>query len=83
MELSSGHLWEHCRGRSNPKSCNMTSEKAVVRFLTKLLNHSDKAEKQQLISNFKNELDELFQNPTEKRVFSYLDLRLWIDKEDS
>ncbi|MFK7908795.1 MAG: hypothetical protein AB8B69_26940 [Chitinophagales bacterium] len=56
------------------------TEKALFRFLGKLLNHVDKAEKQELTSNFRNELEELFLNPTEKRVLSYLDLRLWVDK---
>lgn len=54
------------------------TEKALFRFLGKLLNSVDKTEKQQLTDDFKNEINELSQNPKERRVFNYLDLRLWV-----
>jgi hypothetical protein len=53
------------------------TEKALFRFLGKLLNCVDKAEKQKLIANFNIQIDDLFQTPNEKRVFNYLDLRWW------
>lgn len=53
------------------------TEKALFRFLKKLLNAIDKQEKQRLIADFKVEMDALFEIPQEKRVFNYLDLRLW------
>lgn len=54
------------------------TEKALFRFLRKLLNTIDKNEKRKLINDFKEEIDRLFAQPKEKRVFNYLDLRLWI-----
>jgi hypothetical protein len=54
------------------------TEKALFRYLGKLLNHPDKAEKQKLMADFNTEIHELFQQPAEKRVFNYLDLRLWV-----
>ncbi|PSR14406.1 MAG: hypothetical protein DA408_12670 [Bacteroidetes bacterium] len=54
------------------------TEKALFRYLGKLLHHPDKAEKQKLMADFKAEMDERFQQPAEKRVFNYLDLRLWV-----
>lgn len=56
------------------------TEKALFRFLKKLLYSINKKEKQKLIADFKTELLDLFQKPKEKWVFNYLDLRLWIDK---
>lgn len=53
------------------------TEKALFKLLGKLLNTIDKTKKQKFISNFKSELGVLFQKPKEKRVFNYLDLRLW------
>jgi hypothetical protein len=53
------------------------TEKALFRYLGKLLNQPDKAEKQKLTADFKSEINHLFQQPAEKRVFNYLDLRLW------
>lgn len=53
------------------------TEKALFRFLGKLLNQPDKAEKQKLIADFKAAIQLLFQQPAEKRVFNYLDLRRW------
>ncbi len=54
------------------------TEKALFRFLKKLINIYNKSEKQALISNFKKELKELVKDPKERRVFNYLDLRLWM-----
>lgn len=54
------------------------TEKALIRFLGRLLKCVDKVEKQQLTNNFKKEIHDLFDDPNEKRVFNYLDLRLWI-----
>jgi len=51
----------------------------ISRLLNKLLNSVGNTEKQALLINFKHELDNLCQSPTEKRIFNYLDLRLWID----
>lgn len=56
------------------------TESALFRFLKKRLNRIDKKGKQKLIADFKKELETLFQDPKEKRVFNYLDLRLWIGK---
>lgn len=54
------------------------TEKALFRFLRKLLNAINKTEKQKMITGFKNEIKELHQQPAEKRIFNYLDLRLWV-----
>ncbi len=53
------------------------TEKALFRHLGKLLSHPDKAEKQKLMADFKAEIHDLFQQPSEKRVFNFLDFRLW------
>lgn len=53
------------------------TEKVLFRYLGKLLNRPDKAEKQKLAADFKADINQLFQQPAEKRVFNYLDLRLW------
>jgi tetratricopeptide (TPR) repeat protein len=54
------------------------TEKALFRFLRKLLNTINKKERQKLIVDFREEIDGLFAQPKEKRVFNYLDLRLWV-----
>ena len=54
------------------------TEKALFKFLRRLLNTIEKAEKQQLVADFKEEIQVLFQQPSEQRVFNYLDLRLWV-----
>lgn len=56
------------------------TEKALFRFLGKLLNHANKTERQELLTDFKNTIHELYQRSSERRVFSYLDLRLWVEK---
>ena len=56
------------------------TEKALFRFLRKQLNTINKKEQKQLNIDFKEEINNLFLIPEEKRVFNYLDLRLWIDK---
>lgn len=55
-----------------------TTEKTLFRFLGKFLNQVDKVKRQKLISDFKNDIQQLVQQPKEKRLFSYLDLRLWM-----
>lgn len=54
------------------------TEKALFRFFARLLKAVDNYERQELTSNFKNEIRELFHDPKEKRIFDYLDVRLWI-----
>ncbi len=54
------------------------TEKSLFRYLSKLSNAVNRAEKQQLTTNFRKEIHELYENPKEKRVFNYLDLRLWM-----
>jgi hypothetical protein len=54
------------------------TEKALFRFLGKVLNAVDKKEKQQLVEAFKDEIDVRSQSPDEKRVFQYLDLKYWL-----
>lgn len=56
-----------------------TTEKALFSFLKKYRNSITPKEKKALASKFQIELDELFEIPKEKRVFNYLDLRLWIN----
>ena len=56
-----------------------TTEKALFRFLGRVLNSVDKIQQQQLIANFKHEIHDLFQHPDEQRVFNYLDLKFWIN----
>ncbi len=59
------------------------TEKSLFKFLRKLLNCVDKKEKQKLKVDFKNEMEILYQKPSEKRVFNYLDLRSWTGNEKS
>ena len=54
------------------------TEKALFRHLGKLLKTVDKKEKRKLVDDFKKEAHELAQDPKERRVFNYLDLRLWV-----
>ncbi len=56
------------------------TEKLLFRFLNKLLKTIDKSEKRVLITNFKDDLDRLYQDPKERMVFNYLDLRLWLGR---
>lgn len=53
------------------------TEKRLFRFLGKLLNQVDKEKRKQLIEEFKADVNVLFGEAGEKRVFNYLDLRLW------
>lgn len=53
------------------------TEKRLFRFLGKLVNQVDKGERKKLIADFKTDIDVLFGEFGEKRVFNYLDLRLW------
>lgn len=55
------------------------TEKTLFSFLRKLRNSPDKTEKQKHYKKFRTDLDSLFEKPKEKRVFSYLDLRIWVD----
>lgn len=56
------------------------TEKFLFRFLGQLINTIDKREKQQLTDDFKLQLVELYLQPTEQRVFNYLDLRFWLSQ---
>jgi hypothetical protein len=56
------------------------TEKILFRFLGKSLKCVNKTEKQQVVDKFKKEIYVLFESPKEKRVFNYLDLRLWIER---
>ncbi len=58
------------------------TEKTLFRFLRKQINSINKSEKRLLLNDFKNEINQLAQSPGEKRVFNYLDLRLWISASD-
>lgn len=53
------------------------TEKALFRFLGKLLAGPNRKEREELVAAFKVEVDGLVQQPGERRVFNYLDLRLW------
>lgn len=53
------------------------TEKTLFTLLKKLLNSADKKEREKHFSQFRKELIILFEVATEKRIFSYLDLRLW------
>ncbi len=54
------------------------TEKVLFRYLGKLLKSIDEAEKQKAHTEFRDKIHDLFQQPGEKRVFNYLDLRLWV-----
>jgi tetratricopeptide (TPR) repeat protein len=54
-----------------------TTEKALFRVLGKLLKSIDNREKQTIIHQFRIEINQLAENPKEKRVFNFLDLRFW------
>ena len=54
------------------------TEKALFRFLGKMLSRVDKKEKEKLVFDFQKELDTLAANPKEQRVFNYLDLRIFL-----
>ncbi len=53
------------------------TEKALFRFLGKLLAAPNRKNKQVLVSGFMAEVARLAQEQHERRVFNYLDLRLW------
>ncbi len=55
------------------------TEKALFRFLRKIIHSINRKEEEKLKADFKSEILELAQIPKEKRVFNYLDLRLWIE----
>ena len=59
------------------------SEKALFRFLGRLLKCVDRAEEQNLIADFSKEINDLFQIPSEKSVFNYVDLRSWIQGHET
>lgn len=54
------------------------TEKALFRFLRKLLNQVESEERKKLVVTFQLKLDDLFKVAKEKRVFNYLDLRTWV-----
>jgi hypothetical protein len=53
------------------------TEKTMFRFLGKSLAAPNRKARQELASAFKVEVGRLAQEPGERRVFNYLDLRLW------
>jgi hypothetical protein len=53
------------------------TEKTLFRFLGKLLGSPNRKVRQELIAAFKVEAERLAQEIGERRVFNYLDLRLW------
>ena len=53
------------------------TEKTLFRFLGKLVAEPNRKAREELIMAFKVEVDGLAQEPGERRVFNYLDLRLW------
>jgi hypothetical protein len=55
------------------------TEKTLFSFLRKMRNSIDQKEKRIHIKKFRTELDSLFENKKERRVFSYLDLRIWMN----
>ncbi len=57
------------------------TEKALFRLLGKLLNAVNHAEQETLLQGFHTEVNELAKQPSEQRVFNYLDLRIWISKK--
>lgn len=57
------------------------TEKTLFRLLGKILKQINKKEKQKLFTEFQIELDNLFSSPKEKRVFNYLDLRIWLKEK--
>ncbi|MDG1298085.1 MAG: hypothetical protein P8P48_13150 [Saprospiraceae bacterium] len=54
-----------------------STEKALFRFMGKSIKNIDKAVQNKLNKNFQKEIQILFEDPKEKRVFNYLDFRLW------
>ncbi len=55
------------------------TENALFRFLGKLLNLIDKAAQQKLFADFTYAISNLAKQPSEQRIFNYLDLRLWLE----
>lgn len=53
------------------------TEKALFRLLGKLMKVPNRSERRELLLAFSAELSKLAQEPGERRVFNYLDLRLW------
>jgi hypothetical protein len=53
------------------------TEKTLFRLLGELLAEPNRKARQKLVADFKIELDRLAQERSERRVFNYLDLRLW------
>jgi len=53
------------------------TEKTLIRFLGSTLSAVDKKEKRKLFDAFKLEIGTLSEQASEKRVFNYLDLKLW------
>ena len=54
------------------------TEKSLIQYLNRILKAIDRKEKAQLRDQFSSEVQTLFVDPKEKRVFLYLDLRLWL-----
>jgi len=60
-----------------PRRSVYLTEKTLFRFLTKFLAEPNRKERDELVSNFQAEVDRLAKESSERRVFNYLDLRLW------
>ncbi len=54
------------------------TEKMLFRYLRKDINSINKKEKLELKNEFRSELKNLSEMTSEKRVFNYLDLRIWM-----
>lgn len=60
-----------------PRRAIYATEKILFRFLGKALAEPNRKTRQELASTFKKEVEHLAQQPSERRVFNYLDFRLW------
>jgi hypothetical protein len=56
------------------------TEKSLIHYLGKVLRAVDKKERAKLSVQFNQELESLIEDPKEKRVFNYIDLRHWVSK---
>ncbi len=53
------------------------TEQTLFNYLNKAIKLPSKAEKAKIANAFRNDIQHHFNDPKEKRVFNYLDLRLW------
>jgi len=54
------------------------TEKSLIQYLGKVLKSVDGKEKSKLSAQFSQELQYISEDPKEKRVFNYIDLKQWI-----